>query len=349
MDARPHRCQLYAKETDAPSFHRCLAQAKVATILLMVDNSSTPNSHTNEQTAIVHRIPIDDDSPAPLPLHRMSLEELLQTVTAAVVSTQTVATKKQPQVHAAPTTTAAMRSVMSRYAIQALLLPLLPHNKIRSWSAILANAAACQRNTSGASGACESCAEKKGKDEWRSFSRARGLFTLQHDTTFSSVCIEEKGGVLWSKCQPWLVSLLQTTSNQQNQRKRVAARIQGWITTCVEKEEHSKSEENGRSGGEGSSSSGGGSSTVQNEAMPTRQQRHKVYLIDGVAGGVLKCTEMLTSPAAFPTENVLTMEASQLTARGTWDRKRLEYCPLKMYACFFVFVFTTLVILFGLF
>jgi G3E family GTPase len=122
-------------------------------------------------------------------------------------------------------------------------------------------------------------------------------FSMQHDRTFSSACVEEVGGVLWSRCKPWLESLLAVagslkstncssssssssssgggsrsgsdshsgSGSNSNTRPRVVYRIQGWLSVATESD----------------GAAGGG-------AVPQRQTMERFLLVDGVVGEPLR-------------------------------------------------------------
>ena len=98
-------------------------------------------------------------------------------------------------------------------------------------------------------------------------------FQMNHDLTFSSACVEEIGGVIWSRCRPWLESLMTTRvanasePNTENMKSpRVVSRIKGWLSIASE-----------WSGNDEDLSS-----------LPQRQIIEQLIVVDGVLGEPLR-------------------------------------------------------------
>ena len=296
VDSKPSS-KLYAARTDPASYHRSIAQLEIANVIVVVPTIATPTSNSVTSTS----------STTTIPFHTMTLEQLITLATTGVSSIQQSSSKSETKVSSVEDENLSLRSFLFDHHIHAPIIDGRSRRDQRNivvWKDIIEcmNKPKSTYNTLASHVPDDSCVacndnvvdEVKVKvDDEDELWRHPSPFTMQHDRTFSSACIEEQGGVMWSKCRPWLEKLLIPSSSSSSSSPCVAARIKGWVTTVVEEETvigRRKDPELAEFEGEEKLDAVPYSQEWWNRKKRTRlrQKQKSVIFVDGVEGGPLR-------------------------------------------------------------
>ena len=241
VDPNKSTSKMYAIDTDRPSYDRCVAQIKNSDLIVTVSSStaSSPSSTTITTSA---KYP---------PLHSLTLEQLVQAAATFVSERASITATASTSTTSTPTKTIALSIAEEDQALLSHLSTLNitdiklfngridPTTKSTTdydmescidWKDIVTCLKGDEeelQNNKTKTGSCESCVTETNNN--KSVLSVPTPFGMSHDRTFSSVCITENGGVLWSKCKLWLENLLSSHNGDMK-----CARIKGWITTVQE-------------------------------------------------------------------------------------------------------------------